>query len=79
VTTRALAKAGEAYAVYVRGGQSVELSLELPKGSYKVEWVDTKTGDVAKAETVEHGGGARALGSPAYEEDIAVRVRRVER
>jgi hypothetical protein len=76
VTTRVLANAGAAYAVYVRGGQSVELSLELPKGSYRVEWVDTKSGDVAKGETIEHGGGVRTLGSPAYEEDIAVRVRR---
>ena len=66
----------EAYAVYVKGGVRAELSLELPRGSYKAEWVNTKTGATEKAEDFDHDGGTRALASPAYEDDIALRVHR---
>jgi len=71
-----LGKAGEAYAVYVRGGQGVELALELPKGTWRAEWVDTRTGGVVKEGKVD-GGGVRTLVSPGYEQDAALRVRRV--
>jgi hypothetical protein len=77
VTVRALVEPGKAYAVYVRGGSRTELALELPAGSYRVEWVDTKTGEVAKAEDIEHGGGKRTLASPDYADDIALRVKRL--
>jgi hypothetical protein len=33
---------------------------------------------VDKAEHFEHANGTRALASPAYREDIALRVRRVQ-
>jgi hypothetical protein len=71
-----LAETGKAYAVYVKDGRSVELPLDLPKGSYKAEWVSTKTGEVTKTETFSHAGGNRALSSPSYTEDIALRVKR---
>jgi len=71
-----LAESGKAYAVYVKDGRSVELMLDLPKGSYKAEWVNTKSGEVERTETFSHGGGNRALSSPSYSEDIALRVRR---
>jgi hypothetical protein len=77
VTTRVLAEAGKAYAVYVRGGARVELVLELPGGRYKAEWVNTKTGKIDRAEEVCHGGGQATLASPDYVDDIALRVKRV--
>jgi hypothetical protein len=76
VTARALVAAGKAYAVYVRGGTRAELAVDLPAGHYRAEWIDTRNGAVAKAEDFEHGGGTRALASPEYAEDIALRVRR---
>lgn len=72
---RTLAKAGEAYAVYVSSRQNA-VSLTVPAGTYRVEWVNTQTGDVDKAEEVRHGGGPVALPPPAYQEDIALRVMR---
>jgi hypothetical protein len=77
VTARVLAEPGKAYAVYVRGGTQAELVLDLPAGPYRAEWVNTKTGRVDKSETFEHAGGERTLASPAYAEDIALRIKRV--
>jgi hypothetical protein len=71
-----LAEAGHAYAVYVRGGTGVELSLEFPAGTYTAAWVNPRTGRAEKAETFRHEGGGKTLASPGYSEDIALRVRR---
>lgn len=74
----ALAERGKAYAVYVNGGPRVELVLDLPAGEYAAEWVSTQTGRVESRTTFEHAGGDKSLTSPAYAEDIALRVLRVE-
>lgn len=74
-TVRALVDPGKAYAVYFKGGVQADLSLDLPRGSYKAEWVNTKTGAVEKAEDFDHDGGTRKLVSPAYEDDVALRVK----
>jgi hypothetical protein len=76
VTVRALVEPGKQYAVYFKGGVKAELTLDLPRGAYKAEWVDTKTGEVAKSADFDHDGGGRALASPEYAEDVALRVRR---
>ncbi|HEU0007662.1 MAG TPA: hypothetical protein VFS12_16875 [Terriglobia bacterium] len=73
----ALAQLGRAYAIYVNGGIQAELVLDLPAGTYQIEWINTKTGKVDLAETSSHAGGNRTLISPAYLEDIALRVKRV--
>jgi hypothetical protein len=78
-TVRTLAEAGKAYAIYINGGTQAELALELPVGAYHGEWLNTKTGTVDKRELFEHAGGARTLVSPAYSEDIALRVTRTAR
>ncbi|HUS90749.1 MAG TPA: hypothetical protein VM695_02825 [Phycisphaerae bacterium] len=75
-TARALVEPGRQYAVYVRGGSRADLKLVLPKGRYKAEWVNTKTGRVDKAETFAHDGGPRVVGSPKYEADVALRIGR---
>ncbi len=74
-SVRVLAEGGKQYAVYVQGGSQATLRLDLPAGSYRAEWIDTKTGQAAKAEAFDHGGGERALESPAYEADIALGIR----
>jgi len=78
-TARTLAEAGKAYAVYVRSApgakdMKADLVLDLPAGKWKAEWVNTKTGAVDKSETFDHAGGPRTLASPAYKEDIALRI-----
>ncbi len=73
-TARALVEPGKAYAVYVRGAAHVDLAVELPAGSYKAEWLNTKTGRIDKREQFDHGGGPKTLHSPKYTEDIALRI-----
>lgn len=75
-TVRVLSQPGAAYAVYVSAGSQAELTMKLPAGTYQAEWVNTKTGAFEKSETLHHADGLRTLASPAYAEDIALRVRR---
>ncbi|HEV3024799.1 MAG TPA: hypothetical protein VGX76_20120, partial [Pirellulales bacterium] len=73
-TTRALSQPGKQYAVYLRGGSAATLHLALPAGQYRVEWVNTRSGHVDKAEKLHHPGGESHLVAPAYEDDAALRV-----
>ena len=61
------------------GSQQAALELDLPQGSYKVEWVGTRSGKVEKTEQIKSTGGRQTLASPTYTEDIALRVRIVGR
>ncbi len=71
---RVLAEPGKAYAVYITGGTKAEPKMDLPAGTYRVEWVSTRTGSVEKAQDLTHPGGEAVLSSPPYEEDAALRV-----
>jgi len=75
-TARALVQIGRAYAIYINGGSEVKLIVELPRGTYRAEWVNTKTGKVDKTENFQHANGNRMLPSPKYVDDIALRIRR---
>jgi len=48
--------------------------LAISVGTYKAEWLNTKTGKIEKTEAIDHKGGALRLMSPAYTEDIALRL-----
>jgi hypothetical protein len=50
------------------------LTLALPAGTYRAEWVDTKTGDVVKSERFAHQRGDKPLASPKFAADIGLRV-----
>jgi hypothetical protein len=63
-----------AFGVYLWGDGRTALTLELPGGRWREEWVDTKTGMIAKAEAWAHPGGRRVLASPAYQDDVALRL-----
>jgi hypothetical protein len=58
----------------LRAGIEADLSLELPAGRYKAQWINTLSGDVAHEETFSHEGGNRDLRSPRFDNDIALRV-----
>jgi len=75
----ALADPGRQYAIYLDGGEQANLAIALPSGTYRAEWVNTRTGKVDKRETFKHTGGDRALVSSPYSEDIALRIRRIGR
>ena len=75
-SVRALAQPGKAWAIYIKGGTQTTLTLEMPAGKYRVEWLNTQTGKLDKREQINHPSGQLALGSPPYVEDIAVRLLR---
>jgi len=78
---RALVEAGKAYALYVRtpkplqSDQPVSLEIQLPAGSYRAEWVDTKRGTVLATESFKHETGQHRLTVPAFVDDIALRLK----
>ena len=80
VASRVLAEPGKACAVYLASGaddptpREAVVSLELPRGSYRAEWVNPLTGQVDKRETVKSKKGLIVLSSPPYREDIALRL-----
>jgi hypothetical protein len=74
ITARALVEAGKQYAIYVNGGTKVELRISLPKGRYRSEWVNTKTGRTEKTEEFDHPRGNKTFVSLDYKEDIALRI-----
>jgi len=55
------------------------LTLHLPAGAYRAEWVDTRSGAVTKTEDIDHAGGWRGLLSPLFEGDVGLAVRKVGR
>jgi hypothetical protein len=75
---RALVENGRAYAIYINGGSEAQLQVQLPDGKYTAEWLNTKTGKTDKKEAFDHSGGDRTLKSPNYEDDIALRILRLD-
>ena len=92
-TVRALVNVGEQYLVYLRsalgekpGGPAMkksfgkgELTLELtlPPGAYGCEWLDPAGCVVGHQEQFTHSGGARKLTTPAFNDDLALTLRRL--
>jgi hypothetical protein len=75
-TARALSNPGKQYAIYLDGDGPAELTLELPRGQYSCEWVNVKTGAVEQLEGFTHEGGKKMLASPAFQNGIALRLKR---
>lgn len=76
---RTLSQPGVAYALYLQGRSPCQLELELPAGNYRTEWVDVRSGRIAKAEPLVHRGGPIALVSPEFDGEVALRILRVGR
>jgi hypothetical protein len=53
----------------------LELVLDLPPGDYRAEWVDPPSGKTLKEESWTHPGGPKTLATPAFEDDLALRLR----
>ncbi|MEJ5239475.1 MAG: cellulase family glycosylhydrolase [Limisphaera sp.] len=80
-----LAEPGRAYALYLgrdprdkaapTGPVQATLLLRPPPGTYTAEWIQPRTGQVEKRETVRAVGEPTSLASPPFEEDVALRLR----
>lgn len=87
VKGRVLAEIGNAYAVYLRFAESKDtlysetnasIKMELPKGTYKFEWINTTTGRTENLQNINHNGGEIELASPIFIEDIALRILKLQ-
>jgi hypothetical protein len=73
-TARALVLPLKAIAIFLRGGgTATKLSVRIPAGTWIVEWVDTKSGQIVRQPNVA-GGNVQTLDAPGYEADIALRL-----
>lgn len=70
----AFSETGKQYAIYISNGTRCKLHLNMPKGKYVSEWVNTLNGNVIKSETLKHPGGEITLNSPEYSDDIALKI-----
>ncbi len=87
-STHVLAEPGRAYAIYLgpknpreaakvkASDHNASFALELPEGTYRSDWINTLTGKISRRETHGHKGGKLVLNSPAYREDIALKLTR---
>jgi hypothetical protein len=76
----ALAESGKQYGAYLFSGtnaapQNLSLTLALPAGNYRVEWVEVFTGKKVKSERVKSAGEI-TITSPHYKGEVALRIRR---
>ncbi len=60
--------------VYVWGASGTKLVLDLPEGDWRTEWTDPVTGVTTTAPSFRHAGGPRDIETPAYGQDIALRL-----
>ncbi|MFN8254401.1 MAG: cellulase family glycosylhydrolase [Bacteroidales bacterium] len=74
----ALANDGKQYAIYVIGGTNSWYRLNIPLGKYKVEYIDPVSGAKILEETVNHSKGDLRLDGPDYENDLAIRISRID-
>lgn len=87
---RGISEPGEQYALYhhhselkpyvyevVPGAYREKLTLNLPAGSYRAEWVDPTAGGVIAAESLTHPGGQCTLITPEHAIDLALRIKRI--
>jgi hypothetical protein len=81
-SVQALHGTNELFAVYLQRKDSVskssEFELDLPAGSYEIAWTDTKSGSETQASVEKHGGGWLKITSPAYTEDIAMKMAKIK-
>jgi hypothetical protein len=93
LAARALSRRGEDYAIYVRvpiqkhpkkiedflrTGISAKLTLQLPTGMYRAEWINTLNGATEKTDEWEQASDDKELNSPKFDNDVAVRIRRID-
>jgi hypothetical protein len=90
-TVRILAEEGEQYLLYLNNskadkrvyseserdnGITCKISLELPAGDYKGEWIDPATGQRTQFLIGKHSGGKYQFETPHAEEDLALIITR---
>ena len=73
----AMAKPGEAYAVYFTGEGGSHVLLDVPPGNYRAEWMKPEDASVLGSQAIGHRGGLLRLPTPAFRPDAALKLVRV--
>jgi hypothetical protein len=77
-TIQGLAGEGKVIALYLSRKDTTSagslLEINLPAGSYNLTWIDTKTAGETVSNVNNHASGWTTISSPAYIEDIALKV-----
>jgi len=73
-----LSEPGKQYAIYWMGGKQVNPEFNLLAGNYNLEWLNPLTGKLEKKEKLSHSGGKLKLNSPQYQEDIALKLIKIQ-
>jgi hypothetical protein len=71
-----LAGAKGNYAIYLDGNGPSRLSLHLPAGSYRGEWIDTVKGERSAVPAFKSSGAEYNLNSPPFTNGIALHLTR---
>lgn len=90
---RGISEPGEQYAIYhhhsrldershqyfivTSGSYREAITVKLPGGTYKADWVDPASGSVLGSATFTHEGGNHTLDTPEHSVDLALRIKRV--
>jgi hypothetical protein len=67
----------ESYYTIVPGKYQEALTLSLPAGQYKAEWINPADGKVIKSVVIKSDGNSYTLPSPQYTIDIALRIKNI--
>lgn len=83
----ALSEPGVAWALYLArdtkdknaptDARTATLELRLPAGDYAAEWLNPRSGDVQQRTRVHAAGSSTPVTSPRFDEDLALRLRRL--
>ena len=68
------------WAIYLKGGSNMRIStllLEASPGRFQSEWLNPRTGDSEQQPVFDHPGGVLKIQTPAYSEDLAIKVTRL--
>ena len=78
VTPHALSTPRGDYAIYLDGRGPSNLTLLLPAGRYKTEWLNPQTGSLTAGNEFSSDGKKMTISTPAFENGIALRIARVD-
>ncbi len=76
IRAQALAAGSEAL-IYLAGPSPARLELQLAPAAYEAEWIDPKTGATLRRDPLPGVRGPFGIASPAFERDLALRLRRL--
>jgi hypothetical protein len=69
-----LAEPGRQYAAYFKGAPKFSFAIDLPAGSYRVEWLDATNGQKEASPNLAHAGGSARFQIPDGLNECALKI-----